>query len=73
MFDIVTRYGCTAVFVNEEGPTFARDRHDDTVELHDASTDTADVVALNPLDFSGEPRAIVHLPSGFHGNWVPTT
>lgn len=70
-------YGDTVVFVNEEGPTFAPDLHDKAVELHDASTDTADVVTLNPPDFSGEPQATVHLPQrvpyGFKGNWVPTT
>ncbi|MEQ8841750.1 MAG: carotenoid oxygenase family protein [Acidimicrobiales bacterium] len=44
--------------------------------VHDATTDTADVVILNAQDFTGEPQAIVHLPQrvpyGFHGNWVPT-
>jgi carotenoid cleavage dioxygenase-like enzyme len=44
--------------------------------VHDANTNTADVVILNAQDFSGEPQAIVHLPQrvpyGFHGNWVPS-
>ncbi|MDG2028872.1 MAG: carotenoid oxygenase family protein [Acidimicrobiales bacterium] len=44
--------------------------------VHDANTDTADVVILNAQDFSGEPQATVHLPQrvpyGFHGNWVAT-
>ena len=45
--------------------------------VHDANTNTADVVILNAQDFSGEPQAIVHLPQrvpyGFHGNWVPNS
>lgn len=45
--------------------------------VHDANTDTADVVILNAADFTGEPQATIHLPQrvpfGFHGNWVPTT
>jgi carotenoid cleavage dioxygenase len=44
--------------------------------VHDATTDTANVVILDAQDFSGEPVATVHLPQrvpfGFHGNWVPT-
>ncbi|MDW3220563.1 MAG: carotenoid oxygenase family protein [Acidimicrobiales bacterium] len=44
--------------------------------VHDANTNTADVVILNAQDFSGEPQAVVHLPQrvpyGFHGNWVPS-
>ena len=44
--------------------------------VHDANTDTADVVILNAQDFAGEPVATIHLPQrvpfGFHGNWVPT-
>ncbi|MEM9518086.1 MAG: carotenoid oxygenase family protein [Actinomycetota bacterium] len=44
--------------------------------VHDATTNTADVVILDAQDFSGEPVATVHLPQrvpfGFHGNWVPT-
>lgn len=44
--------------------------------VHDANTNTADVVILNAQDFSGEPQAIVRLPQrvpyGFHGNWVPS-
>ncbi|MEM7139933.1 MAG: carotenoid oxygenase family protein [Actinomycetota bacterium] len=44
--------------------------------VHDANTDSADVVILNAQDFSGDPQAIVHLPQrvpyGFHGNWVPS-
>lgn len=44
--------------------------------VHDATTDTADVVILNAQDFSGDPQAVVHLPQrvpyGFHGNWIPT-
>ena len=44
--------------------------------MHDATTDTANVVILDARDFSGEPVATVHLPQrvpfGFHGNWVPT-
>ena len=43
--------------------------------VHDANTDTADVVILDAKDFAGDPQAIVHLPQrvpyGFHGNWVP--
>ena len=45
--------------------------------VHDATTNTANVVILEAQDFSGEPVATVHLPQrvpfGFHGNWVPTT
>jgi carotenoid cleavage dioxygenase-like enzyme len=44
--------------------------------VHDANTDTADVVILNAEDFTGEPQATVHLPQrvpfGFHGNWLPS-
>ena len=44
--------------------------------VHDATTDTANVVILDAQDFSGDPVATVHLPQrvpfGFHGNWVPT-
>ena len=44
--------------------------------VHDATTDTANVVILDAQNFSGEPVATVHLPQrvpfGFHGNWVPT-
>lgn len=44
--------------------------------VHDANTDTADVVILDAQDFTGDPVATVHLPQrvpfGFHGNWVPT-
>ncbi|NDH10262.1 MAG: hypothetical protein EBY44_00710, partial [Actinobacteria bacterium] len=44
--------------------------------VHDATTNTANVVILDAQNFSGEPIATVHLPQrvpfGFHGNWVPT-
>ena len=42
----------------------------------DSAADTTDFVILNAQDFAGPPQAVVHLPhrvpSGFHGNWVPT-
>lgn len=44
--------------------------------VHDATTDTTDVVILDAGDFAGEPVATIHLPQrvpfGFHGNWVPS-
>ena len=43
--------------------------------VHDANTDTADVVILAAQDFTGDPVATIHLPQrvpyGFHGNWIP--
>ncbi len=41
-----------------------------------AGTQTTDFVILDAQNFSGAPQAVVTLPhrvpSGFHGNWVPT-
>jgi carotenoid cleavage dioxygenase len=43
--------------------------------LHDASTDTSDVVILHAQDFPAAPVATIHLPVrvpfGFHGSFVP--
>jgi carotenoid cleavage dioxygenase len=43
--------------------------------VYDPGTDRSDLVVLNASDFTGEPQAVVHLPTrvpfGFHGNWVP--
>jgi carotenoid cleavage dioxygenase len=43
--------------------------------VHDATTDTSDVVILSAQDFTGDPVATIHLPVrvpfGFHGSWVP--
>jgi carotenoid cleavage dioxygenase len=44
--------------------------------VHDARTDTTDLVVLNADDFTGTPQAVVHLPvavpPGFHAAWLPT-
>jgi carotenoid cleavage dioxygenase len=43
--------------------------------VYDQHTGRSDLLVLNAGDFTGEPAAVVHLPSrvpfGFHGNWVP--
>lgn len=43
--------------------------------VHDAATDTSQLVLLDAADFAGEPACVVLLPVrvpiGFHGNWVP--
>jgi carotenoid cleavage dioxygenase-like enzyme len=43
--------------------------------VHDASTDTSDLVVLAAEDLAAEPIATVRLPRrvpfGFHGNWLP--
>jgi carotenoid cleavage dioxygenase len=43
--------------------------------VYDAERDATDLVVLNAEDFTGEPTAVVHLPtrvpSGFHGLWAP--
>ncbi|MEU5210977.1 carotenoid oxygenase family protein [Streptomyces sp. NPDC020742] len=43
--------------------------------VHDATTDTSDLVILDTEDISADPVATVHLPQrvpfGFHGNWLP--
>ena len=42
--------------------------------VHDATTDTSQLVLLDAQDFTGEPACVVQLPTrvpfGFHGNWV---
>ncbi|MBB4894123.1 carotenoid cleavage dioxygenase [Streptomyces olivoverticillatus] len=43
--------------------------------VHDAATDTSDLVVLDAGDLAAPPVATVHLPQrvpyGFHGNWLP--
>jgi carotenoid cleavage dioxygenase len=43
--------------------------------VHDATTNTTDLVVLNADDFTGDPEATVHLPAsvppGFHASWLP--
>ncbi|MCC2274948.1 carotenoid oxygenase family protein [Streptomyces sp. ET3-23] len=43
--------------------------------VHDAATDTSDLVILDADDVGAPPVATVHLPQrvphGFHGNWLP--
>lgn len=43
--------------------------------VHDATTDTSDLVILDADDVGAPPVATVHLPQrvphGFHGNWLP--
>jgi carotenoid cleavage dioxygenase len=64
--------------IDDADPTTADNEDDGWIMsyVHDATTDTADVVILDAQDFSGDPVATVHLPQrvpfGFHGNWVPT-
>lgn len=45
--------------------------------VHDAATDTSDLVILDADDLAAPPAATVHLPRrvpfGFHGNWLPDT
>ncbi|MBA3982508.1 MAG: carotenoid oxygenase family protein [Acidimicrobiia bacterium] len=45
--------------------------------VHDATTDSSELVILHSQDFTGAPVARVALPQrvplGFHGNWVPDT
>jgi carotenoid cleavage dioxygenase len=45
--------------------------------VHDADTNSCDVVILESQNFSAPPIATIHLPVrvpyGFHGNWVPST
>ncbi|KNB49067.1 carotenoid oxygenase family protein [Streptomyces caatingaensis] len=43
--------------------------------VHDAASDTSDLVILDAEDLAAPPVAVVHLPQrvpyGFHGNWLP--
>ena len=58
----------------------ARDGHEDDGYLmtfaHDRSEGTSYLAILNATDLSADPVAEVHIParipSGFHGNWIPT-
>ena len=44
--------------------------------VYDANRDASDLMVIHAQDFTGDPVAVVHLPTrvpyGFHGNWVPT-
>ncbi|MGW1839200.1 carotenoid oxygenase family protein [Streptomyces sp. BBFR2] len=43
--------------------------------VHDAATDTSDLVILDAEEITAGPVATIHLPRrvpyGFHGNWIP--
>ena len=43
--------------------------------VHDAATDSSQLVLLDAGDFTGDPACIIQLPTrvpyGFHGNWIP--
>lgn len=65
-----------AVFV-PAGPDAAEDEGWVMSLVHDADSDTSELVVLAAGAVEDEPVARVHLPQrvphGFHGNWVPTT
>jgi 8'-apo-carotenoid 13,14-cleaving dioxygenase len=68
-----TRFFMESVFVPRQDAT----TEDDgwlLAYVHDAPTQTTDVVILEAADLSAGPTATIHLPHrvpfGFHGNWV---
>lgn len=68
------RRGGEPIFVPRQGST-AEDDGWLLVMVHDATTDTSDLVVLDAGDFAGDDVARVHIPRrvphGFHGAWVP--
>ncbi len=63
------------VFVPAEGGQSEDDGYLMTF-VHDASTDTSELVIMDASTMSDEPVATVHLPRvphGFHGSWVPAS
>ena len=67
------RGGAEPVFVAREGAT-AEDDGWLMVLVHDATTDSSDLVILDAQNVSGDEVARISLPQrvpdGFHGNWV---
>ncbi len=64
-----------AVFVPADGSA-AEDDGWLLAYVHDAATQSSDLVVLPAQDLAAGPVASVHLPqrvpAGFHGNWIPT-
>lgn len=69
------RMGGEPVFVPSENPRAEDDGYLMTF-VHDAASDTSQLVVMDAASMEAEPVASVDLPripSGFHGSWVPAS